>query len=144
MNRIQKIALWMVIWISVGIVAAAIAVAVLYFKIGMPKAMAGLGFLGIAGFGGLGPLIFGKDKGKVTCDERDKLINSRAAVAGFGAAYLVTGLACMLPFSVLGPQATISIHWLPMIFGAAALASFFVHAVAILVQYGWRDKGEKS
>jgi hypothetical protein len=139
----QKIAWWMVIWISVGMVAAAIAVAVLYFKIGMPRAMAGLGFLGIAGFGGLGPLIFGKDKGKITCDERDKLINSRAAVAGFGAAFLVTGIACMLPFSLLGPEATISITWLPMIFGAAALASFFVHAVAILIQYGWKQKGEQ-
>ncbi len=143
MKRIQKISWWLVIWILVGVVAAAIDVAVLYFKIGMPKAMAGLGFLGIAGFGGLGPLIFGKDKGKVICDERDKLINSRAAVAGFGSAFLVTGVACMLPFSVLGPQATISIRWLPMIFGAAALASFFVHAVAILVQYGGKQKGEQ-
>jgi hypothetical protein len=44
----------------------------------------------------------------------------------------------MLPFSLLGPEATISITWLPMIFGAAALASFFVHALAILIQYGWK------
>ena len=143
MNRMQKISWWMVIWILVGVAAAAIAVVVLNFKIGMPKAMAGLGFLGIAGFSGLGPLFFGKDKGKVTCDERDKLINSRAAVAGFGAAFLVTGIACMLPFSLLGPEATLSITWLPMIFGAAALASFFVHALAILIQYGLKSKGEQ-
>ena len=144
MNRIQKMAWWMVIWISAGVILAAIAIAVLLFIIGLPGkiAQAGLGFLGIAGFAGLGPLIFKKDKDKVTCDERDRLINNRAAVAGFASAYLVTGLACMLPFSILGYEATISVTWLPMIFMAAGLVSFFVHAVAILVQYGWRDKNE--
>ncbi len=144
MNRIQKMAWWFVIWISAGVILAAIATAVLHFVIGMPWAIAkaGLGFLGITGFGGLGPLIFSKDKGRVTCDERDTLINRRAAIGAFGTAYLVTGLACMLPFFILGPKATIPIGWLPMIFMAAGLTSFFVHSVAILVQYGRRPKGE--
>ncbi len=138
MNRIQKMAWLMVICISAGAILAAIAIAVLHFVVGMPWsiAKAGLGFLGIAGFGGLGPLIFKKDTGKITCDERDTLINRLAAIAGFGSAYMVVGLACMLPFFILGPRATVSITWLPMIFMAAGLTSFFVHSVAILVQYG--------
>jgi hypothetical protein len=145
MNRIQKMAWWMLIWISAGAILAAIAVAVAHFIIGMPWsiARAGLGFLGIAGFGGLGPLIFKKDKGKVTCDERDRLINNRAAQTAFASAYLVTGLACMLPFFMLGPAATISVTWLPSIFMAAGLTAFFVHSIAILVQYGWRGDGNK-
>ncbi len=145
MNRIQKMAWWMAIWISAGVILAAIAVAVMFWVIGMPWsiARAGLAFLGIAGFGGLASLIFKKDKGKITCDERDRLINNRAAVAGFCAAFLVTGLACMLPFFILGPEATISVTWLPNIFMAAGLATFFVHSVAILVQYGWRGDGDK-
>ncbi|MGA2678337.1 MAG: DUF2178 domain-containing protein [Sedimentisphaerales bacterium] len=145
MNRIQKMAWWMAIWISAGVILAAIAVAVMFWVIGMPWsiARAGLAFLGIAGFGGLASLIFKKDKGKITCDERDRLINNRAAVAGFCAAFLVTGLACMLPFFILGPEATISVTWLPNIFMAAGLATFFVHSVAILVQYGWRGDGNK-
>jgi len=142
MNRIQKTAWWLVVWISIGVVAAVIAIAISYFKVGMPKALAGLGFLGIAGLGGLGPLFFGKDEGKVTCDERDRLINHRAALAGFGAAYLVTGLVCMLPFSILGYEANIPITWLPMIFMADGLALFFVRSIAILVQYGRGDKGK--
>ena len=144
MNRIQKMAWWMAIWILAGVILAAIAVAVLFFVIGMPWsiARAGLGFIGIAGFGGLASLIFKKDPGKVTCDERDRLINSRAAVAGFCAAFLVTGLGCMLPFSILGAEATIPVTWLPNIFGSAGFAVFLVHSIAILVQYGWR--GEKS
>jgi hypothetical protein len=135
----QKIAWWMVVWISVATVISLIAVAIGYFKFGMPKALIGFSFLGIAGLGGLAPLIFRKDSGTVTCDERDILINRRAALAGFAASYLVTGLACMLPFSILGYQASISVCWLPNIFMAAGLTSFFVHSVAILIQYGWKE-----
>ena len=137
MNRVQKMAWLFVITISVAVLLAGGAVGILYFKLGMPKALAGLGFLGIAGFGGLGPLIFRKDKGKVEFDERDRVINQRAALAGFGSAYMVVGLVCMIPFFVLGPKANISVVWLPMIFMGAGLSSFFAHSVAILVQYGW-------
>ena len=135
----------MAIWVSAGVILAAIAVAVLFLVIGLPWSIArsGLAFLGIAGFGGFASLIFKKDKGKVTCDERDQLINSRAAKAAFASAYLVTGLACMLPFFILGPAATVSVEWLPSIFLAAGLTGFLVHSVAILVQYGWEPKGKK-
>ena len=142
MNRAQKIAWLFVITILVSVLLSGGAVGILYFKLGMPKARAGLGFLGIAGFGGLGPLIFRKDKGKVKFDERDGLIHSLSALAGFGVAYMVVGLACMIPFFVLGPKANVSVTWLPMIFMGAGLSSFFAHSVAILVQYG--RAGEKS
>ena len=140
MNSSQKIAWLFVITISVAVLLAGGAVGILYFKLGLPKALAGLGFVGIAGFGGLGPLIFKKDKGKVTFDERDGLIQRRAALTGFTAAYLVVGLACMVPFFVLGPEANVTVKWLPMIFGGAGLSHFFAHSVAILVQYGRRNK----
>jgi len=124
-------------------IAGCVAFGVLYFTVGMPKAAAGFGFVGIAGLGGLAPLLIKKDKGSVTFDERDRLIKRRAALAGFGTSYLFVGLACMLPFFILGPKASISVGWLPEIFGGAALILFFVHSVAILVQYGWGGKGEK-
>jgi len=142
MNRSQKIAWLLVVTISLAVILSTAAIAVLYVKVGMPKALAGLGFIGVAGFGGLGPLVFKKDKRPVTCDERDKLINHRAALAAFGTSYLVVAVACMAPFYILGPHASISVTWLPMIFGGAALTVFFVHSVAILIQYGWRNKNE--
>jgi len=40
MNRIQKMAWWMVIWISAGAILAAIAVTVLFFVIGLPWSIA--------------------------------------------------------------------------------------------------------
>jgi hypothetical protein len=144
MTRTQKMAWWIVAWISVAVITSLIAVAIGYAIFGMPKALIGFSFLGIAGMAGFAPLIFRKDKGKVTCDERDILINRRAALAAFGASYLITGLACMLPFFILGYNASISVCWLPNIFMAAGLTCFFVHSVAILIQYGRGVKGEKS
>ena len=134
MNRIQKMAWWMAIWVSAGIILAAIAVAVSHFIVGMPWsiARAGLGFVGIAGFGGLASMIFKKDPGKVTCDERDRLLNNRAAIAAFASAYLVTGLACMLPFFILGPEATVSVVWLPDIFMAAGLTTFLPRTIRLI------------
>lgn len=144
MNRTQKMARLMVITTLSGFILSCIAVAILYVKVGMPKAVAGLGFMGVAGLGGFSPLIFKKDKGKVIFDERDRLIKRRAALAGFSAAYLVVGLACMIPFFVLGPKANVSVIWLPMIFMGAGISHFFVHSVVILEQYGWGGKdGEK-
>jgi hypothetical protein len=144
MNRVQKIAWLIVITISLSVVLSAVAAGILYAKFGLPKMTEGLAFLCIAGTGGLGPLIFKKDKGHVTCDERDRIINHKAALAGFGAAYLIVGLSCMLPFLILGPNSSISVNWLPMIFTGVALSSFFMHSVAILIQYGREVKGEKS
>ena len=144
MNRAQKTAWLLVITISAGFVLSCIAVVILYIKTGMPTALAGFMFMAVAAFGGLGPLIFKKDKGNITFDERDKSIKRRAALAGFGTSYLLVGLACMIPFFILGPKASISVIWLPYIFGGAGLSMFFVHSVAILIQYGWTGKGEKS
>jgi hypothetical protein len=136
MNKAQKIAWFLVITISVAVTVSCIAVAVLYVKFGMPRALGGLGFTGIAGLGGLGSLIFKKDKGKVIFDERDKLIKERAKLAGFTAAFLFAGLGCMIPFFILGPKASISVIWLPNMWCGTFLTSFFVHSVAVLIQYG--------
>ena len=143
MNRAQKMAWFLIIAIATGLVMSAVAVTVLYFVVGMPRALAGLACLGISGFGGLAPLIFKENEGKVTFDERDNLINRRAALAGFGSSYLFIGLACMIPFFIFGPNKSISVSCLPLIFGGAGLTCFFAHSVAILIQYG-RTRKEKD
>lgn len=135
MNRMQKIAWLVVISISVAVILSGIAVVILYFKYGFPKAAGGLSLLGITGICGFGPLIFKKDKGTVTCDERDIIINRRAALAGFFAAFFTLGLSCMLPFFIYGSDKMISVSWLPMIFMGSGLATYFTHSLAILIQY---------
>lgn len=140
MNRAQKIA-----WVFVGTTSLAVVVtiafiAILYFRFGMPKALYGFGAIGVAGLGGFAPLFIKKDKGKVTFDERDKLINKRATLAGFTGAYMFVIAACVTPFFILGPQGNISVKWLAQIPIGACVITFFAHSIAILSQYGWRNK----
>ena len=143
MNRAQKTAWLLVITISAGFVLSCIAVVILYIISGMPTALAGFAFMAVAGLGGLGPSIFKKDKGNVTFDERDKLIKEKAKLAGFTASFLFAGLACMTPFFIFGPKTSISVSWLPNIWAGTFLTAFFVHSVAILVQYGREEKSHE-
>jgi hypothetical protein len=109
---------------------------------GMPKALIGLSFMGLAGLGGLAPLFVRRDPGPVLADERDQLFLRRAAIAGFATAYMVFGAACMIPFFVLGPSAMIRVTWLPMIFMGAGLCHYFMYSVAVLSQYGRGGRDE--
>lgn len=138
MRRIQKIAMFIFVVLTLAMLLSAGAIGVLYLKYGFPKAWAALGFMGLSGLAGLAPLIFRKDSERVECDERDREIQRKAALVAFAMAYLVVGLATMVPFTVLGPDRTIGIHWLPMIFGAAGITHFYTWSIAILTQYGWR------
>lgn len=144
MNREQKMALTMVITTLSAFLLSCIAVAILYFKVGMPRALLGFLLMCLSGLAGFSPLIFKKDKGKVILDERDRLIKERAKLAGFTASFLFAGMACMIPFFILGPDRAISVTWLPNIFIGAGISHAFVYSAVILEQYGWREKGEKS
>ena len=142
MNRMQKISWLMVICIGVASILSAIAVTILYFKVGFPRAWAGWSFMGIAGFAGLGPAIFKKDPGPIQADERDRIINLKAARAGFALSYLVFGLLCMGIWSYYRRHGieTISIRILPHLFMAAGITAFFTHALTILILYGKDNK----
>jgi hypothetical protein len=142
MNRIQKMSWLLVVCIGTAVILSSITVSVLYFFFGFPVAWAGLSFLGLSGFGGLGPVIFKKDPGPVICDERDRLINMKAARAGFAISYGVFGLLCMgiWEYYRFHSVNTIKIDVLPMLFAAAGLTAFFTHAVTILVLYGKDNK----
>lgn len=144
MNRAQKMALTMVITTLSAFLLSCIAVAILYVKVGMPRALLGFLLMCLSGLAGFSPLIFKKDKGKVILDERDRLIKERAGLGGFTAAFLFVGMACMIPFFILGPDRAISVTWLPNIFIGAGISHAFVYSLVILEQYGWREKGEIS
>ena len=141
MNRAQKIAWFLLTVLSVTTVLTLAAFGILYAIFGTPIAFAAFGFTGLSGLAGLAPLIFKKDEGAVDFDERDIQINRRSAIAAFGCSFLFTGLACMVPFLILGPTSSIRVCWLPAIFGGTGLTVYIVHSVAILVQYG---KGGQS
>lgn len=138
MNRIQKISWVMMIAIGIAVVCSAAAITIWYLQYGFPKAWAGLAFLGIAGIGGLGPILFRKDPGPVGADERDNFINLTAARGSFALSYLVFGLLSMgiWEYCRLHDTFVISIEVLPLVWIIAAMMAFFSHAMIILTLYG--------
>ena len=143
MKRIQKMAMFIFIVLTFAIFVTALALAVTYAKYGFPKAWGSLGFMGIAGIAGLAQLFFKKDPGTIEHDERDREIQRKSALAGFAMAYLVVGIVTMGPFIILGPNLPIPTYWLPLIFGAAGITHFYTWSIAILTQYGWRNKNHE-
>jgi len=136
MNREQKMAWMMVICSCTGVVLSVITVTILYFRVGFPRAWAGLAFMALAGFGGLAPLIFKKDPGPVQFDERDRLIQLYATRAGFLASYCVFGMLAMGIWIYHGPDKLINVNTLPQIWMGAFITAFFVQSLATLVLYG--------
>jgi len=82
---------------------------------------------------------FKKDKGAVAFDERDKLIEKNAYLAGFGTVYLLVILVSYVPLAI-APEARIPTTWFPFLLPSAVLCQGFAMSLAILIQYGWRDK----
>jgi hypothetical protein len=101
-----------------------------------------LWFLLIFALMGAPAFFFGKKQGtaRPALDERGRVIKRRAALAGFTASCLFVILSFMVPFTVLGSKVSISVSWLPHIFGGVFVTYMAVWSVAILVQYGWGGK----
>ncbi|MFB0525033.1 MAG: hypothetical protein ACETVZ_05790 [Phycisphaerae bacterium] len=143
MNRAQKISLTMVVTFSLGLFLGIILIVMRHFDVGVPK-IAFLFPVCIAGSGGIISITcFRKDKGAVTFDERDKLIEKNANLAGFGAVYLYIILMSFLPIGILGEEASIPVTWCPVLLIGAGFCQAFTQSIAILIQYGWTGKGEK-
>jgi len=143
MSQIQKIAWVFVVSTSAALIVSLATVGILYYYAGMPKALAGFSFMGIAGLGGLAPLLIRKDAGPVAVDERDKQIEKNANLAGFGAVYLFIILVSFAPIAILGEKASIPVTWLPGLLVGAGLCQAYAFFVAILVQYGRGTKDEQ-
>ena len=145
MNRHQKIAWFTLVVASLALGLSLIAFSVLYFVFGLPahRASGGFGFIGIMGFAGLTPLLFRKDKSKVQCDERDLVINRKAAIVAYSIFWVLFVAAAMVPWFIKGPDGMITVNYLPwMVFGGMFIV-MFVQAIVILEEYGWGGKGER-
>lgn len=146
MNRAQKIARFNLIVILTALVLSTIAVSTLYLIVGLPmrRAVGGFGFIGICGLMGLSPLLYKKEGGKVSFDERDLMIMRNASLGAYSIFWFLFVLAAMIPFFVLGPKGMVSVKYLAaMMFGGMIIVAL-VQSVITLGAYGWREKGEKS
>lgn len=84
-----------------------------------------------------------KDKGAVTFDERDRLIEKNAHLAGFGAVYLLVILVSYLPIGI-APEAKIPTKWFPFLLPIAVLCQCFAQSLSTLIQYGRGSKDGKK
>jgi hypothetical protein len=80
---------------------------------------------------------------EVKADERDKLIDNRAAMAAFISALIVFLAISGIPRLVLGDDGCIPVWSLPLINFGAFIIVTMIYFAAILVQYGCGPKGEK-
>lgn len=140
MNRIQKMAWLTLISTGSGIILSVIAVTILSFTLGFPRAEAGLAFMALAGFAGFSGLIYKKEKGTVTFDERDRMIQLHSTRTGFLASYLVFGCLAMGIWFYHGPNKLINVNTLPQIWMAAFITAFFVQSLTTLILYGKENK----
>lgn len=144
MNRQQKIAVIVLIVSLLGLLLGITLTLMKHYVPGFPK--------GAVAFGGfilsLGVFLFmsrilKKKKGEVVSDERDKLIEKNAYLAGFGAVYLLVILVSYVPIGV-APEAKIPTKWFPFLLPLAVLCQCLAMSLATLIQYGRGGKGEKS
>ena len=135
MNKAQKTA-WYVLFMSV--VLLAIVVAVVVGRI--PRAVYGLCWISIVI---LGLLFFRRNQKQVEVDfdERDKLINKRALLAGYFSIWSLCLAGCVVVWFTIGPEGSIPVYFLPVVLFGLFISVMIVQAVATLVQYG---KGGKS
>jgi len=136
MNRQQKIALTMLILSLLGPFLAITIILIGCFVLDVPKdTIAFGGFILSLGVFLIISRILKKKKGEVVSDERDKLIEKNAHLAGLGTVYLIVILVSYLPIGI-APEAKIPTQWFPFLFPLAVLCQCFVMSLATLIQYG--------
>ena len=146
MNRYQKLAWFNLIIITATIIITTTAVAIEIHMRGYSTI--GGWFVAILVLLKFKPFLFKKPQGqnKIVCDERDNFIVKRAlsfAYTTFWWVFIVSSFAVHL-FMGMGPKSSVPTITLPLMAVGGALFMQIVCSVAILVQYGWSSKGEKS
>ena len=144
MNRAQKMAWFNLTVIAISLVISGTVIAIMATKVGMPRALGGLGFLGLCGLMGFEPVLFRKKRGQSTIDfdERDLLIGKKAALGAFTVSYVYFVSICMIIWFVVGSGGVIRVVALPLIVVGGFIISQLVRSVAVLVQYGRGEKNE--
>jgi hypothetical protein len=145
MNRYQKLAWFNLIVITATIIITSAAVAIELHIRGYSTI--GVWFVAILALLKFKPFMFKKPQGrdKVLCDERDTLIVKRAlsfAYTTFWIVFIVSSFAVHI-FMGMGPKSSVPTITLPLMAVGGALFMKVVCSVAILVQYGRKEKNHE-
>ncbi len=142
MNQAQKIARFNLKVIAVSIPLSLLTVAVSLIASQIAITLVGFSFLSIAALIlALSPLFFKKEPGRVSFDERDAIIEKKAYTVGYCTLWCIFIAACTIPTFTVSSIPTVA---LPAVLAVALVSVKLVESIAILTQYGWKIKGEKS
>ncbi len=146
MNRAQKIECFNLFVTALSISASLAVVSLLTRLVGMPKAWAGMMLMGLMGLMAFGPLIYRKqkDQDRVPSDERDLLIHKRAESTAFIATYAFFVTFCSVILNSVGINGQVPGYMLLILLAGGFAILMLTKALALIIQYSWRDKGEKS
>ena len=146
MNRWQREARFTLIVMALALALSLTTVGVLRFAFDFTwrNATAGFAFIGLMGFSRVDPSMFRIKSKKPPLDERDLLIKRKAMIAAYWGFWPIFVLMAMAPFFMYGPEGKVSVIYLSWMVFIGMFVVFTLYSIAILNEYGWRDKGEKS
>ena len=146
MNRWQKEARFTLIVTGLALALSLTAVGVLRFVFDFTwrSATAGFAFIGLMGLSRVDPSMFRIKSKKPPLDERDLLIKRKAMVSAYWGFWPIFVLMAMAPFFVYGPKGTVGVWYLAWMVFVGMFVVITLYSIAILNEYGWRNKGEKS
>jgi hypothetical protein len=81
---------------------------------------------------------------EVNSDERDELIKKRAVIASYTSVWILFTISILTLWLVIGAEGTVAVWVFPFIILEVFFIAMIIYSIAILIQYGWRGKGEKS
>ena len=146
MNRWQKQARFTLIVMGLALALSLTAVGVLrlVFDFKWHSAMAGFAFMALMGLSRVDPSMFRIKSKKPALDERDLLIKRKAMIAAYWGFWPIFVLMAMGPFFVYGPDGKVPVIYLCGMVFVGMFVVMTLYSIAILNEYGWKDKGEKS
>jgi hypothetical protein len=139
----QKVSWALVISISLAVLAVGVGLIARHLGAGSLKPFLYVAAAAIA-VGVIFVFRFKRDPGPIMSDERDKLIEKNADLAGLGAVYLLVIVASFAPIAIFGENGTLPVTWCPALLIGAGFCQTYARSLAILIQYGRSRKGEEE
>lgn len=128
MSRMQKFA-----WFNLSVIVLTLLVVFSLMPFIGHRALGGLGFLGLIGFG---PLFFRKSAGQVVTDERDHQIQWRAWIVAYSLYWVAyVFVAVVLSVMIYGEDGAVPVAIVQMSVAWAFMLVYALASIAILVQY---------
>ncbi len=87
---------------------------------------------------------FGKNKGKITFDERDQHIHKKVVMVSYLVLWLYFVIVCVATWCIVGPTGSISVNVMPLTLVGGLVLFNFIQGLAALIQCGWGAKDEAN